>query len=436
MMQTRLKMNVGMRMSSQMVLAVQLLHASGEELEKLIELEITENPALERVEPACSRYVQPSVRSGSIDDFLERIAAPVSQLDTLIAQARLLVPDPEIEMMIALLQSLDERGYLCLSTDELTSRLGCDETTLARLINILHQMEPPGMGARDLRECLLLQCQAREESGEDCQIVSRVIQEAWMEVSNQQFKRAARALGLAQTVVEDTWCFVADNLYPYPLQSMQDDFDSDPRLRFPDLIVRRAVKDGQSFYSLEIPAAESCALSLNRSFEAILRSDPLTPSERRSVDDLIERARLFIASVEQRWSTLRRIGEYLLEYQRDFFERGPAALHPLTRAQLAAELGCHESTVSRAVSEKILQTPEGRLMPLATLFDAALPVKAVIQRLLSEHPGRLSDQEIAGHLQAQGWPVARRTVAKYRSQMIVPERISSSETANRQTSAH
>ncbi|MBP1693338.1 MAG: rpoN, partial [Chloroflexi bacterium] len=134
----------------------------------------------------------------------------------------------------------------------------------------------------------------------------------------------------------------------------------------------------------------------------------------------MERARLFIASVEQRWSTLRCIGEYLLEYQRDFFERGPAALHPLTRAQLAAELGCHESTVSRAVSEKILQTPEGRLMPLATLFDATLPVKAAIQRLLSEQPGRLSDQEIAGHLQAQGWPVARRTVAKYRSQMIVP----------------
>jgi RNA polymerase sigma-54 factor len=144
------------------------------------------------------------------------------------------------------------------------------------------------------------------------------------------------------------------------------------------------------------------------------------PDGRQWICQAIERARMFMAALEHRWGTLRRIGEFLVCYQADFFARGPRYLKPLTRAEVARQLGVHESTISRAVSDKIVQLPNGRLVEMSDLFDRSLAAKEAIRELLASADGPLSDGEIATKLQEASFHLARRTVAKYRSQLHMP----------------
>jgi len=128
---------------------------------------------------------------------------------------------------------------------------------------------------------------------------------------------------------------------------------------------------------------------------------------------------MVIGALRQRWETLKRIGEYLIRYQNDFLEHGPFYLKPLTRAVVAQELNVHESTISRAVRDKIIQLPNGRLIPLSDFFDASLATKESIRLLLRDNTKRLCDREIAEGLQAKGMKLSRRTVTKYRREINI-----------------
>jgi RNA polymerase sigma-54 factor len=132
-----------------------------------------------------------------------------------------------------------------------------------------------------------------------------------------------------------------------------------------------------------------------------------------------ERAQFFVDCIQRRWRTLRRVTEFIVDYQRDFFEKGVRALRPLTRAEVAARLGLDEGTVSRATANKYALLPNGRLIPLADFFDGSLGIKDILRELIqSEHPKhRLSDDELARLLNERGIPMARRTVTKYREEM-------------------
>jgi RNA polymerase sigma-54 factor len=129
------------------------------------------------------------------------------------------------------------------------------------------------------------------------------------------------------------------------------------------------------------------------------------------------RAQMVVDALAQRWGTLRRIGEYLLRTQEDFITHGPLYLKPITQAALAKELGLHESTVSRAVKDKIVQMPDGHLVPLKAFFDPTLAAKEVIRTLQNSTNQPLCDREIAERLESKGLRLARRTVAKYRLEM-------------------
>lgn len=120
------------------------------------------------------------------------------------------------------------------------------------------------------------------------------------------------------------------------------------------------------------------------------------------------------------WATLRRISEYLIDYQVDFLNYGSLYLKPLTRVTLARELGLHESTVGRAVLDKVARLPDGRLMLLSDFFDESLAVKEAIQQLLTRTDEPLNDREIAEQLLTNGFKLARRTIAKYRQQLNIP----------------
>jgi RNA polymerase sigma-54 factor len=193
-------------------------------------------------------------------------------------------------------------------------------------------------------------------------------------------------------------------------------------LAYPDLVIRPAGGVGQ--FSVQVPAAQARELTINPAFQAAIHGSKSTdselePHEQEWVAQSVERARMFIDALEQRWNTLRRIGEFLVEYQSDFFQRGPRYLLPLTRAEVAQRLGLHESTVSRAVSDKVIQLPNGRLVELSDLFDGTLAAKEAIRELVTgDEP--LSDREIALRLRNQSFDLSRRTIAKYREQLGLP----------------
>ncbi len=457
-MQARLSLRTQTRVAHQLVMASRLLRACGAEIESLVSRELAANPALELthdrhpIHPFQAQsatpdnaspdgdfalrpapYLDGQIGSGpgwgfAPDDVVEKCAAGHSTLDRLMAQIALMVGRNDLETVMCLVQSLDDYGYLRAAPEELALELGVDCTTIERLIGVLHQLEPPGIGARDLRECFLIQCAHLETEGYDVTVPCRIIREAWDDFVHQRWGRVARDLCLAKQDVEDAWQFTARNLYPYPLLLVNDDKGYHHVYVEPDLIIRKESLGAKTIYSLELPQATRLELRISDSFRPFrvpgAESQGLSSAEQNWTNRHIERARVFIASLEQRWHTLRRLGDFLINYQLGFLEHGAQHLKPLTRAAVAAELSVHESTISRAVSDKVIQLPNGRLVPLAQFFDHSLPAKESMRQLLARSRQPLSDREIAERLQAQGFQIARRTVAKYRRQLKEPHAIS------------
>ena len=438
-MQLKTTLRTQTKVTAHMMLTTRLLRLSGAEVEEVVKQELAENPALEGEErhrlrsaemrPAASRSMDRDSSTGlghwavDTDDPIERLAARESPIDRLLGQARLMVPTEDVETVSYLIQSLDERGFLTASEEELAPELGVSKERLRQAIAWLHQLDPPGIGARNLRECFLLQCADLQARGTDCKTVVYVLEKAWDPFARQRWNAVARCVRLSRSDIDAVLCFIREKLYPHPLQLVPQTAEEDSVLTRPDLIVRRSLEGGAAKFQVEIPAAQPYELRISPVFRMVLNAADQTglgPEARAWTGEAIERARMFLAALEQRQRTLRRIGEFLACYQSAFFEHGPRSLRSLTRAELARQLGVHESTISRAVSDKVLQLPDGRLVALSDLFDRSLAAKEAIRAVLAQAGEPISDREIAARLERDSLHLARRTVAKYRSELHIP----------------
>jgi RNA polymerase sigma-54 factor len=433
--------------TAQTVLASTLLRLSSADVEEAIRREVAENPALEFVEPNSTRERTPVERpsrpeddpgwdSGSRRGFaaarewddldpLERVAAAQSPLEQVQSQARLNVPAADLDIVSYLIQSLDEHGFLKIPEADLARELGVPRERVLRGIAWLQKLDPPGIGARDLRECFLLQCAHLTALGMDCSLVSLMLHSAWDCFTQQRWGCVLKRIKISRAQIDGILQFMRANLYPFPLALLAKDPDRETALTRPDLIVRRNPRTGDARFSVEVVAATMPGLRISSTYRLSAETmpdeaPPLAPAEREWVCQAIERARHFINALDQRRATLRRIGEFVVTWQDGFFEHGPAHLKPLTRAAVAKALGVHESTVSRAVSDKILQLPNGRLIEFSDLFDRSLAAKEAIRQLIRTSGGPLSDRAITVQLQARSFGIARRTVTKYRAQLGIP----------------
>ncbi|MGH2486466.1 MAG: RNA polymerase factor sigma-54, partial [Ktedonobacterales bacterium] len=195
----------------------------------------------------------------------------------------------------------------------------------------------------------------------------------------------------------------------------------------PDVIItRKVLADGGHAFDIEVVESKRFYLRLNPSYSQIYnaissRAMTLSETERRHIQHYVARARLFMANINQRRQTLEKITRSIIELQRDFLDMGIRHLQPLTRARVAAELGMHESTVSRATAAKYVMLPSGEVIPFSNFFVANLGIKDIIKDMIDSEGTPLTDQELADMLGTHGIPVARRTVAKYREQLgILP----------------
>lgn len=411
----------------QLILAGRILQVGSADLERAIMRELEENPALELAEdysPSWEGAPSATLEEEETRDPLEQAAAEVPLEEYLIQQMIPLLQQEQMPIAQVLVESLDTHGILTTSLEEIAELASVSEKEVAEVLSILQEQEPRGIGARSVQECLLLQLrEMEEEDNKPSQKMARtLIAEHWEELGKASLPRLAKTLEVRVEQIEEALDFIRHNLNPFPAHA----YSSSSEVSFvrPDVILNSS-PEAREEISIEFPEEGRYQLRVNPLYQELSSSSRPSPEisdeERERLRASSERARLFISSLEQRWKTLRRVIEELLSEQRDFFLHGPRHLHPLTRSQLAAALGIHESTVSRAVSDKFLQLPSGHVVPLGDFFDGSLAIKERIQEIVGEETNPLSDAQVASRLRQDGIRVARRTVAKYREALgILP----------------
>jgi RNA polymerase sigma-54 factor len=331
---------------------------------------------------------------------------------------------PEDEaVMEFILGSLDDRGYLTVSNEEIVEHTGTEPERVARLVALLQECEPAGMGAHDLRECLLVQL--RRADGDAAQLALRIVEEHWEGLKNRRLPDIARALRVSVREVQDAVDHIA-TLNPSPGGQLAGE---EARYVYPDLVVERVGED----YVVSLNDRNVPRLRINRAYEKVLLSQSEGDDKTRNfVKSKLKSARWIVQTIEQRRRTMVKVMTKIVEKQRAFFDHGVLHLRPLTLQDVAREIDMHESTVSRVTSGKYVQTPRG-VFELKFFFSSGLgtaegedisskAAKEKIATLIQDEDRRhpLSDQRIADLLQAEGVDIARRTVAKYREAMGVP----------------
>lgn len=321
-----------------------------------------------------------------------------------------------------LIGNVDDNGYLRIGVEEAARCLGAGPGEVFQVLRLIQSFDPPGVGARNLTECLLLQL---EQLGQKQPLAEAVVRHHLASVAAGHYGRVARCLGVGLKEVQEIVDLIR-TLDPKPGRR----FGSSRHLRYvqPDVIVERVGGD----YVVMVNDAAAPRLTLNPVYQSLLKQgDKLDPATRDFLESRLNAALWLLRSLEQRRLTLYRVASYIVEFQREFLDKGIKFLKPLTLRRVAQALGVHESTVSRATSNKYLQTPRG-LFEFRFFFAhpagtegreiSAETVKRLIQEhIASEDPARpLSDQQIADRLRREGIAVARRTVAKYRDELGIP----------------
>src|SRR5688572_8092078 len=295
------------------------------------------------------------------------------------------------------------------------------QAEIDEMLSIIQILDPPGVGARDLRECLLLQL---KDAGLEQSVPYRLVRDCFDELINHRWSEISKRFGISPSDVQKAADEI-QKLDPKPGIKYSDTGDN---YIIPDLIVEKI--DGK--YHVFLNDANLPRLKLSKAYQEIARDKKKFEGENKEfISNKLNSANWMIQAIEQRRQTMLKVMNFIVDRQREFFEKGVQYLKPLTLREVAEVINMHESTVSRVTNEKFVQTPRG-VLPLKFFFSSGLSttggedvsargIKAQIEKLVSEedpkHP--LTDQAIVNILKESGVQIARRTVAKYRDQLGV-----------------
>jgi RNA polymerase sigma-54 factor len=289
------------------------------------------------------------------------------------------------------------------------------------VLSQLQTLEPPGIGARDLRECLLIQLEALSEQKSPHPLAHTLIDRYLNRLGHNQLHEIARELKVPEAEVRQASLYIRNNLHPYPAHTYREGARIASTIAVymrPDVIIRK----GEGGFEVEVIEEKRYRFHISAGYGTqplYLEQETANEELQRYIHQYADQARFFIDCVHRRWRTLKRVVELVVDCQREFLEKGTRYLRPLTRIEVATRLNLDEGTVSRAIANKYALLPNGRLILLSDFFDSPLGVKEALGELIrSEEPKhRLSDDELARLLTARGIPMARRTVTKYREEM-------------------
>ncbi len=389
------------------------------------------------------------VPSGSYSDAREYIEPVTVEnkdlIDYLRDQTRMLDLNPRQQLLAEeFLGNIGEDGYLQHSLEEILKganqlleeheaesalELNVPAFTTAEVEEMLHviqQLDPPGIGARNLRECLMLQLENQKRTDT---LVYRLVKEAFDDLIAHRWSDLGKRFGLAPEEVQRA----ADELARLdPKPGLQHSAANDAYI-IPDLIVDKI----DDKYLVFLNDSGLPRLRISKTYQEIARDKKKYDSESKEfINQRLNSAHWMIQAIEQRRQTMLKVMNFIVDRQREFFEKGIDHLKPLTLREVADVISMHESTVSRVTNEKYVQTPRG-LLPLKFFFSSGLStttgedasarsIKSQIQKLVDDEPPKnpLTDQQIVEMFDRKGVKIARRTVAKYRDQLgILPARM-------------
>ncbi len=365
-----------------------------------------------------------------VDQF-SLIATEGNVLDDIRADAFASLPEKDHAVAALIVESLDERGWLSLPLDDIAAMAGAPVWRTEQVLRTVQSIAPPGVCARNLTECLRLQAVDLAAHGVAVPaLVRNLDDDDFVDLASQKYQRIADRHGADESQVQATHVFIREQLTPNPLQDRSVSHwrhaDSTHRMA-PDVVVRLADDDvvvslaGRSDSRLTINEDYIKLSSLRRKGSNAIELS-LTDEEWEHIRTSLRSARDFMSKLEQRRRTLLKIAALVCERQESFLRGSVRDLIPLTRSDIAAELGVNESTVSRATAEKFVMLPNRKVVPFSDFFTASLGVKDVIKEIISSEAqvGRsLSDQRICDILGERGFRIARRTVTKYRLQLDI-----------------
>ncbi|MCX8035666.1 MAG: RNA polymerase factor sigma-54 [Candidatus Sumerlaeia bacterium] len=374
-------------------------------------------------------YDEPTVSYASVReepdeerDFTEYTASRRSLYDHLMWQLRVSALDGRrLQIGEFLIGNIDDNGYLTLSVEEAAAQLNVPAGEVEEVLRIIQTFDPTGVGARNLAECLLIQL---DSQGLKDPIYRAILTEHFEQLGQQKFREVARALNVPEEKVAEVFRNIR-RCEPKPGRSITKDT---PSYVEPDVVVKKV--DNRYLYFLN--EGDLRHLHINDYYRHLLFTrDGLKDKEREYYRNKYRDAVWLIRNIERRKGTILRVTEAIMEYQKEFLEKGTEHLKPLTLRQIAEAVGMHESTIARVTANKYVETPRG-VFPLKYFFSSSLDrdgstaassrsVKELIRKMVAEedpkHP--LSDSDIAKRLQAQGYAIARRTVAKYRDSLKI-----------------
>ncbi|HEV8633875.1 MAG TPA: RNA polymerase factor sigma-54 [Chloroflexota bacterium] len=444
------------RVSARLVAASTMLELSGLALQEAISRELEENPALEADEistcevcgtplqgsicPTCLRLQRHDLPADGLDGYgpdaeLESIAArgpddeefdPLSTAagretlqERLIADLGTILPREDKPIATHLVGNLDERGYLACSAEEIADMLAVEAARVEAVLAALQTLEPVGVGARDLRECLLIQIDHLALRGIHHPLVRSIIEEHLNILASRKLERIARLMRVPVEEVETAARFIREHLNPFPAQGHAGSeaiAEARATYTWPDVVIVQV----EDQFVVEVIEARRLELRVASAYHQLARQGAdISDAEREHVKQFVTRAKLFVQNVAQRRQTIKKITEAIVKAQIEFLRHGIRHLKPLTRSQIAIAAGVDESTVSRATNGKNVLLPSGQVVSFDTFFTPALSIHDVIKEILANESRPMTDGEIAKELAGRGIHVARRTVAKYRAQIGV-----------------
>lgn len=444
-----------------------LIELSAAELEQKVNAELSENPALEvndtrrcamcdhqitdsglcpRCNPAQTEnpeqpiiFVSPRydyVSSSPDEDISLDRDIPYAKEDLPTFVLRQIAPElePDNRKIAAfILSNLDDDGLLDTQVIEIARYFHVPMSRIEKVINQIQKADPIGVGSPSPQDALLVQLEVLAENQPIPAHTTQAIQEGMSQLSRHQYPELARKMGIKVHQVELIAKFISDNLNPFPGRAYWGDIrdgqsEAPPVYTYPDAIISPVDENPDASLVVEVFSPFAGILRVNPMFRQAIKQVSDENADQWKSD--LGKAELLVKCLQQRTTTIVRLMRRLAILQRDFIINGDMFLHPLTRASLAEELDVHESTISRAVSNKAVQMPNGHIIPLAKFFDRSLQVRTALKQIIEQETTPLSDNDISGLLNEQGYSVARRTVAKYRAmEGILPSHLRQSQSA-------
>ena len=451
-MKQSMNLSQSLRMTPQLQQAIKLLQLSRMELETEVRKELEENPVLEENlegpearqedptdnvdhsqdqdptkqdefdwESYIDHQNKPQAPSGAggneeIMNYENVISATTTLYDHLMWQVKLHGFNEEEEEQASIVVSyIDDDGYLKVPFDKMAEEEEASAKDLEEILPFVQEFDPPGVGARDLKECLLIQAKHLEEDTHDFVFL---IENHLKDLEKKNYEGIARAMNMdLESVIE--MCKIIYTMDPKPGRIFMS---NDTHFVTPDVYVYKVGDE----YMVSLNEDGLPRLRISNFYKNVLKGDQAKDSTQDYIQDKLRSAIWLIKSIHQRQRTIYKVTESIVKHQREFFDKGPAHIKPMILRDIAADIGMHESTVSRVTTAKYLHSPRG-IFELKYFFNSGISktdgdalasesVKMKIKALIDDENPKapLSDQKIVDLLKKDGIKIARRTVAKYR----------------------